>query len=100
MNADLPVEAPATDWVSTGQLPREEVVRELVAEAHHRFAPVQEGELARYIPALAEANPAHFGICVAASVGPLFEAGESRHPIQYSEPLEALSVRAALRGHR
>ena len=50
------------DWVSTGQLPSEEVVRQLVEEAHRRFSRVEEGELAGYIPALAEANPAHFGI--------------------------------------
>lgn len=70
--------SPPADWVSTGQLPSEDAVRELVAEAHRRFSPVREGVVADYIPALASADPTHFGICVAASVGPLFEAGESR----------------------
>ncbi len=46
-----------TDWVSTGHLPREAVVQPLVAEAHHRFRPVAEGEVATYIPALATACP-------------------------------------------
>lgn len=78
MTADAP--GSATDWVSTGQLPGEETVRELVAEAHRRFSPVQDGEVARYIPALAEADPAHFGVCVASTGGLLFEAGESRQP--------------------
>lgn len=68
------------DWISTGQLPTADVVRELVSEAHLRFAPVQEGEVASYIPALAEARAAHFGICVAATGGLLVEAGESQQP--------------------
>jgi glutaminase len=67
-------------WVSTGQLPTEEVVRELVGEAHQRFQSVVDGEVASYIPALATANPDHFGVCVAASNGLLFEAGDSRQP--------------------
>ena len=67
-------------WVSTGHLPTEEVVRLLVNEAHRRFSPVREGEVADYIPALSVANPNHFGICVAATGGQLFEAGETLEP--------------------
>ena len=67
-------------WVSTGHLPTEEVVQLLVREAHRRFQPVREGEVASYIPALASANPDHFGICVAATGGQLFEAGEATQP--------------------
>jgi glutaminase len=36
--------------------------------------------VAHYIPALATACPAHFGICVAATGGQLFEAGEAAQP--------------------
>jgi glutaminase len=68
----------APDWVSTGQLPTEAVVRQLVAEAHRRFAPVCEGELATYIPELARADPDQFGLCVATGNGLLIEAGDSR----------------------
>ncbi len=78
MTTDAP--GSVTDWVSTGHLPGEEAVRELVAEAHRRFSPVQDGEVARYIPALAAANPGHFGLCVASTGGLLFEAGESTQP--------------------
>lgn len=67
-------------WVSTGQLPTEEVVRELVGEAHRRFHTVEEGTVAAYIPALASADPDHFGLCVAACNGLLVEAGDSRQP--------------------
>lgn len=69
-----------TDWVSTGHLPTAAVVQQLVDEAHRRFAPVEEGELASYIPALATASPSHFGLCVAAAGGQLFEAGEAGQP--------------------
>jgi len=67
-------------WISTGHLPNEAVVRELVAEAHRRFATVNEGKVATYIPALASAHPARFGIAVAATRGQLFEAGEATLP--------------------
>ncbi|MFM9047232.1 MAG: glutaminase A [Cyanobium sp.] len=67
-------------WISTGHLPTEAVVAELVAEAHRRFATVSEGKVATYIPALAAADPALFGIAVASTGGQLFEAGEATHP--------------------
>jgi len=68
------------DWVSTGHLPTNSVVQQLVNEAHQRFAAVEEGEVADYIPALAAANPDHFGLCIAATDGQLVEAGESTQP--------------------
>lgn len=87
------------DWISTGALPSEEVVRELVAEAHRRFLPVQHGELARYIPALAAADPRHFGLCVAATGGQLFCAGEADQPFtiqSLSKPFLFALVSAAI----
>ena len=67
-----------SEWVSNGHLPTAEVVQELVEEAHRRFAPVRDGQVADYIPALASADPAHFGLCVSSCGGALFEAGEAR----------------------
>ena len=76
-----PAPPPAnSDWVSTGHLPTQSVVQQLVDGAHQRFAGVGEGEVADYIPALAAANPDHFGICIAASDGQLFAAGQSEQP--------------------
>ena len=68
------------EWISTGRLPSEAVVQELVAEAHRRFSRVEEGELAGYIPALAAANPAHFGLAVASTEAQLFEVGDAQVP--------------------
>ena len=67
-------------WISTGHLPTQAVVSQLVAEAHRRFGPVDEGKVASYIPALAAADPALFGVCVAATGGQLFEAGDTLVP--------------------
>jgi len=64
-------------WVSTGQLPGEGVVAELVAEAHRRFRTVREGKVATYIPALAAADPDRFGVVVASTTARLFEAGDT-----------------------
>ncbi|MFN5465547.1 MAG: glutaminase, partial [Cyanobacteriota bacterium] len=72
--------AAAPGWISTGHLPTEAVVRQLVAEAHRRLGPVGEGKVATYIPALAAADPALFGVCVAATGGQLFEAGDTVVP--------------------
>jgi glutaminase len=63
-------------WVSTGQLPTAEVVEGLVQEAHAHFAAVDQGSVATYIPALAAASPRSFGICVAATSGATFSAGD------------------------
>ncbi|MFN9692402.1 MAG: glutaminase A [Synechococcaceae cyanobacterium] len=68
------------EWISTGRLPSEAVVQQLVEEDHRRFSRVEEGELAGYIPALAAANPAHFGLAVASTEGHVFAVGEARVP--------------------
>jgi glutaminase len=91
-------------WISTGHLPSEAVVAELVAEAHRRFQAVGEGRVATYIPGLAAADPARFAIAVAASGGQLFEAGEAQErfsiqsiskPFLYALICEAIGERDA-----
>jgi len=67
-----------SEWISTGHLPSAEVVEALVLEAHQRYAPVVDGKVADYIPALAAADAEQFGICVAGCGGQLIEAGDSR----------------------
>jgi glutaminase len=76
---------PATDpnageaYISTGSLPAHDEVRALVERAHERFAGEAGGKIADYIPALAEADPAHFGICVANTRGDSFATGDADH---------------------
>lgn len=66
-------------YVSTGSLPSRDDVRALVESAYARFAGDGGGKIADYIPALAEADPALFGICVASTRGESFAAGDVDH---------------------
>ncbi|MEE6286928.1 glutaminase A [Georgenia sp. MJ173] len=63
--------------VSTGSLPRWAAVEGLVAEAYERYRHRDDGAQADYIPALAEADPAHFGLCVARTDGAMHVAGDA-----------------------
>jgi glutaminase len=48
----------------------------LVDDAHHRFAALSDGEVASYIPALANADPAGFGVAMVATDGSSVTAGD------------------------
>ena len=65
--------------VSTGHLPAAERVAALVAEAHELYRPIDEGEVADYIPALARASRRLFGLCVVGVNGAVHSAGDSFH---------------------
>jgi len=60
---------------STGGLPAR--LGETVAAAHRRYAGLDEGVVADYIPILAEADPAHFGLVVAQVDGAVHRAGDA-----------------------
>lgn len=64
-------------FVSTGALPSRSAMRALVDAAHEQFRQVYEGKLADYIPVLAEADAAWFGICVADTRGDTFVVGDT-----------------------
>jgi glutaminase len=49
-----------------------------IKELHARYASLDEGAVATYIPELAKANPDWFGICVVTANGHVYEAGDSR----------------------
>ncbi|HYQ77177.1 glutaminase A [Cellulomonas sp.] len=63
--------------VSTGSLPGWDRVEELVRDAHARYRDRDEGLVADYIPVLAEADPALFGVVVAETSGALHAAGDA-----------------------
>lgn len=63
--------------VSTGSLPGWDQVERLVHEAHGRNRGHDGGVVADYIPVLAEADPALFGVCVAESGGDVHAAGDT-----------------------
>ena len=64
-------------FVSTGELPSPERVRKLVDEAHARFASVDDGERSQVYPALAQAAPELFGICVVGARGGVYGVGDA-----------------------
>jgi glutaminase len=63
--------------VSTGRLPQPDEVRVLLEAAYLRHRGVDDGEVADYIPALAEASPRAFGACLAGTEGGVFMVGEA-----------------------
>jgi glutaminase len=78
-----PVEVPVADGlaaVSTGTLPRAQEVRALLASAHERYRHLDTGEVATYIPALASAQPEHFGACVTSTAGEVVAVGDADVP--------------------
>ena len=52
-------------FVSTGRLPGDDLVRQLVVEAHERYRTNSDGELSQVYPALGRVPSGLFGICVA-----------------------------------
>ncbi len=68
---------PSVERVSTGNLPSPEEVQALVAEGYDKFRHLREGRVADYIPALAEASPDAFGVCVAGVGGGVVAVGDA-----------------------
>lgn len=66
--------------VSTGRLPGWERVEELVHAAHDRYRGFTAGTVADYIPALAAADPAWFGVCLVEVDGSVHHAGDAEQP--------------------
>jgi len=69
-------EATTPPRVSTGELPQADEVRVVVTEAYERYRSNSDGEVADYIPVLAEASPDLFGISVVGARGRSFEIGD------------------------
>jgi glutaminase len=67
-------------FVSTGSLPARQEVLALVETAYAKFRNERGGQVADYIPALAEADAASFGICVANTRGETFALGDAELP--------------------
>src|SRR5690606_18528345 len=66
-------------YVSTGHLPSDERIRELVVQAHETFKSNTDGENSQVYPALARVPSSLFGICVVGTSGNVYEVGDSGH---------------------
>lgn len=74
-----PLFDPDASFVSTGDLPAAERVRNLVAEAHSRFGRVDQGEVSSVYPALSRVPASLFGIAVVDTNGRTHSAGDAGH---------------------
>ena len=63
-------------YISTGHLPPEALVQNLVDEAYKRFKDVDDGKNAEYIPALANTPRDLFGLCMAGIDGAIYADGD------------------------
>ena len=78
MHERLPFdEASTPPVVSTGDLPDPGQLRDTLMAAYERYRSENGGSIADYIPALAQAPPERFGICVVGVRGASFEAGDA-----------------------
>ena len=75
-----PLVDPQLSHVSTGRLPDAARARQLVIDAHARFAGLGQGAVSQVYPALARVSPDLFGICVAGVDGQVFSVGDATHP--------------------
>jgi glutaminase len=66
-----------TSYVSTGHLPRPDIVQSLVDEAHRRFEANTDGKNSDVYPALARIPSELFGVCVAGTNGRVHGAGDT-----------------------
>jgi glutaminase len=86
MGAESAVDGRARDgdraarYVSTGELPRDPTVGEVVEEAYQLFRDDRSGRVSTVYPALSRVDPDRFGVCVAGVDGTVREAGDSRSP--------------------
>ena len=69
---------PTTRYVSTGSLPPRERGQALVAESYERFRSEAGGANSEVYPALARVQSELFGICVVATDGTVYAAGDAR----------------------
>lgn len=81
------IEEAETSYVSTGHLPSTDLVRALVAEAYERYKSNTEGSNSQVYPALARVPSNLFGVCVMATSGDFYAAGDA----EYEFPIMSVS---------
>ncbi len=71
-------------------------IQDFLQRLHARFAPLFAGAVASYIPELAKADPAHFGIALATADGQVYEVGQSSQRFTMQSVSKPLVYGAAL----
>jgi glutaminase len=77
-------------------------IEQYLKQLHERYAALEDGRVADYIPELAKARRDWFGICIATRDGHIYEVGDTRQPFTIQSISKALSYGLALedRGER
>jgi pimeloyl-ACP methyl ester carboxylesterase len=75
--ADTPPTSDGARYVSTGKLPRDDLVKSLVMEAHELYRSNREGETSQVYPALAQVPADLFGLAIVDPTGTVFTAGDA-----------------------
>ena len=71
-------------------------IQQLVQHIYEKYRHVDDGEVATYIPELAKANPAHFGICLATVDGRVISAGDWEHEFTIQSICKAFAFQISL----
>jgi glutaminase len=74
-------------------------LRETLRELHAKFAPLDEGRVASYIPELAKADPKWFGISVVAVDGRTIDCGDCEQPFTLQSVSKPFMFGLALEDH-
>ena len=74
-------------------------IQDYLEELHARFSGLGRGQVASYIPELAKADPAWFGIAIATVDGQVYEVGTTRQPFTIQSISKPLVYGIALEDH-
>lgn len=74
-------------------------LQKTINAVYEKFKDVDEGELATYIPELGNANPSHFGICLATTEGEVFMAGDWEQEFTIQSVCKPFAFQMALERH-
>jgi len=73
--------------------------QDYLEQLHQKFAKVEEGTVATYIPELAKADPRSFGISMVTATGAVYEVGDSRIPFTIQSISKPFVYGMALEDH-
>jgi glutaminase len=71
-------------------------LEKIVQHIHQKYRNFDDGGVATYIPELAKANPAHFGICLATVDGRVVRAGDWEHEFTIQSMCKPFAFQLAL----
>jgi glutaminase len=71
-------------------------IQSVIDHVHAQYLPLQDGQVATYIPELAKANPEHFGISVVSTAGHSFHVGDCDAPFTIQSVSKPLTFGMAL----